>query len=169
MSLVTMGIDLVADSRAVAGAAGAREDTTTTKALDALAKFIPAEVLAPYVTIMTLIGQPESAGGLSWDPVAVYRGFVIATPLLFILFETARRAAAGEPWPDFWQLLWRAVAAAIAFAVWSLAVPGNPYQEVIGIVAAGALAVLVSPVLWAVDAIVLRLLRDRKAHRRRKS
>ena len=52
-------------------------------------------------------------------------------------------------------------AATIAFAVWALAVPSNPVQAAVGGAAvAGFFALIVSPVLTAVDAIVLRLLRQ---------
>lgn len=47
----------------------------------------------------------------------------------------------------------------IAFAVWGLSVPTNPLQAAIGGAAvAGFLALIVSPVLSAVDAIALRVL-----------
>jgi hypothetical protein len=56
-------------------------------------------------------------------------------------------------------LVWRAVAATVAFAVWGLSVPTNPLQASLGDAAAtGFFALIISPVLWATDAIALRLL-----------
>ncbi len=130
-----------------------REEGGATKALDALTKFIPAEMLAPYVTALSL------AVNQGWDAADLYWGFVIATPFVFLLFELAKSAIDKKPWPDKSPLVWRALAATIAFAVWGLSVPTNPLQAVIGGAAvAGFFAVVVSPILWAADAIVLRLL-----------
>jgi hypothetical protein len=44
-----------------------------------------------------------------------------------------------------------------AFAVWALSDPTNPMQDKLGAVFAGFLAIVVSPVLTAVDAIVRAL------------
>jgi hypothetical protein len=130
----------------------------TRKAFDALAKFIPTEALAPFIMAMQYAGQASSA----WDETIVYWTFVFATPFLLIIFEYARTAASNNEWPDKRQLAWRAIAAGIAFAIWGLSVPGNTYQAALGGVAfTGLMAVSISPILTAIDAIVMRVIRDR--------
>jgi hypothetical protein len=110
-------------------------------------------MLAPYAAALSLsTTQP-------WSGSAIYWWFVIATPVVFILFEFAKSAMDGKPWPIILPLAWRAFAATIAFAVWGLSVPTNPLQGRIGGAAVtGFAALLVSPILTALDAIALRLI-----------
>jgi hypothetical protein len=64
------------------------------------------------------------------------------------------------PWPDLRAVIWRSIAATVAFAVWALAPPGSAYQAGVGGPAvAGLVAVIISPILTGADAIVLKLLR----------
>ena len=165
MSLSTMTNDLARPgSQQFVEAIGAENvpqgaipvNSAAKKAFDAIAKFIPTEVLAPFLMMMELIKKEE----LSFDAKTVYWAFVLLTPLMLVLFEYAKSAEAGVSWPDVRQVIWRALGATIAFAVWSLAVPGNPYQQLVGGIAmAGMLAVLISPLLSAVDVIVIKLIK----------
>jgi len=165
MSLSTMTNDLARPGRkqlleaiAVENAPAGSTSTKSKaqKAFDSLAKFIPAEVLAPFIMVMQLVETQT----VEWNDKGVFWGFVILTPLLLVLFEYAKTAEADLKWPDKRQVGWRAVAATIAFGVWALSVPGNPYQALVGgIAVAGLLAVLISPILSAIDAIVLKLLK----------
>jgi hypothetical protein len=177
MSLNALGNDLArprqssAGSAAVAGSssnrfetfdvpapAAASAPTGAAKALDALSKFIPTEMLAPYVSALSL------AVVQGWNARAIYWYFVLATPVVFVLFSFAKQAIDQKPWPALMPLTWRAVAATIAFAVWGLSVPTNPLQAALGGAAvAGFFALIVSPVLWATDAIALRLLGETPA------
>ncbi len=170
MSLNALGNDLARPTQTEKGAAAAvagssmRFDTRdvpqsgaapagATKALDALSKFIPTEMLAPYVTALSL------AVAQGWNAKAIYWYFVMATPAVFLLFSFAKQAIDQKPWPALIPLAWRAFAATVAFAVWGLSVPTNPLQAALGGAAvAGFFALIVSPVLWAADAIALRLL-----------
>jgi hypothetical protein len=171
MSLNALGNDLARPTQTATGAAAAmassmRFDTRdvpqsgngtapagAAKALDALSKFIPTEVLAPYVTALSL------AVTQGWNVTAIYWYFVAATPVVFVLFSFAKQAIDQKPWPAIVPLAWRTFAATVAFAVWGLSVPTNPLQAAIGGAAvAGFFALIVSPVLWAADAIALRLL-----------
>jgi hypothetical protein len=172
MSLNALGNDLARPRQAGAGAAAAGAPSSirfeardvpqsgtgsasagATKALDALSKFIPTEMLAPYVTALSL------AVAQGWNAKAVYWYFVVATPVVFVLFSLAKQAIDQQPWPAIVPLAWRAFAATVAFAVWGLSVPTNPLQAALGGAAvAGFFALIVSPVLWATDAIALRLL-----------
>ena len=165
MSLSTMTNDLarpgggkqtlmaVAYNHAPAGSQTSNK--TNSKAFDAIAKFIPTEVLAPYI----LVAEIAKGDKHSWSPEGAFFAFVIITPLLLVLFEFAKAAEQKLAWPATPQLLWRAAAATIAFAVWSLSIPHNPYQAAVGgIAVAGVLAVLISPTLAALDSIVMRIL-----------
>lgn len=132
----------------------AAADTKTAKVLDALTKFIPTELLAPYVAALSL------AESQHWNSIKIYIVFVIATPLVYLLFEFARLAMESRSAPSIPVLIWRAIAATIAFAVWGLAAPTNGLQDTIGGPAvAGFLATLVvSPLLTGADAIILHKL-----------
>lgn len=164
MSLSTLTNDLArpgdvqyAEAIAIENAPNAAKPAKsgTKKAFDALAKFIPVEILAPYLMVMDLIVKNT----VNWEPKTILFIFVAITPFLLFLFEYSKSASANVAWPQFSQVLWRAIASAIAFTVWSLSVPGNPYlDQVGGIAVAGLLAVIVSPILSAVDEIVLKLL-----------
>lgn len=162
MSLATLTSDLTRPQILEAGLEGvaATADSTASqarKAFDALARFIPTEALAPFIMAM----QIASGEGSTWNQATVYWAFVIATPFLLVIFEYARTASSTARWPDKRELTWRAIAACIAFAVWGLSVPGNTYQEALGGVAfTGLMAVSISPLLTAIDAIVIRVLRE---------
>lgn len=71
--------------------------------LEGLTKFIPTEVLAPYVSFLSYASTNRTP-----SPEAVYWWFVIATPLLTIFFEYARSAMDEEPWPPARAVVWRA-------------------------------------------------------------
>lgn len=125
----------------------------TTQALNALSKFIPTEMLAPYAAALSLATTQQ------WNASTIYWWFVITTPLVFLLFEFSKVAIDRKPWPIIPPLAWRAIVATIAFAVWGLSVPTNPLQsEFGGAAVTGFAALIVSPILTALDAIALRLL-----------
>ena len=119
-------------------------------------------------------GEPALESGIAaneassaWDMVTVYWAFVIATPFLLVIFEYARTASSDLEWPETGLVFWRAIAAGVAFAIWGLSVPSNTYQAMLGGVAfTGLMAVSISPILTAIDAIVMRVIRDRKAKRK---
>lgn len=124
------------------------------QALDALSKFIPTEMLAPYVAFLAYAAEHKTPPSEN-----VYWWFVFATPFVTIFFQFAKRAMDKQPWPDIYAVVWRAIAATIAFAVWGLAPPGSAFQAGVGgPTVAGLAAVIVSPVLTAADAIILRLM-----------
>ncbi len=143
--------------------AGPSDKTTAaqsgaSQAFDALSKFIPAEMLAPYVAFLAYSmehGAPPAE--------SVYWWFVIATPLVTAFFLFAKHAADDRPWPPTGAVIWRSLAAAVAFAVWGLAPPGSAFQAGVGGPAvAGLAAVIISPLLTGMDAIVLRLIGVRR-------
>lgn len=122
-------------------------------AISALARFIPTEILAPYAAALSI------APGAGWNVTTVYYAFIAATPVCFVLFAFAKKAAEDEEWPAWLPLTWRAVAATTAFAVWGLAVPNNPFQDLVGGPGvAGFLAMAISPLLVACDRIAMKVL-----------
>jgi hypothetical protein len=84
----------------------------------------------------------------------IYWFFAILTPLLVVVIYLGKRRVANLPtipalpdWP--W---WKTFAATIAFLVWALAVPNNPYIN--GDVASalvGVLAIFVSTILSVLE------------------
>ena len=140
--------------------------------LDTLTRFIPTEMLAPYVAFLAYVADPKHSTTVStlsatstssppFPPEQVYWWFVFATPLVSIFFQYAKCALDNQPWPIVKGVIWRALAATMAFGVWALTPPGGPFQD--GTVLAGLAAVLVSPLLTGLDAIVLRLMNDSQA------
>jgi hypothetical protein len=138
--------------------ASADKDRAPRQALDALSKFIPVEILAPYVAFLAY-----SIENTSPSPEMVYWCFVAATPISTIFFEYAKRAMDDMPWPAKSAVIWRSIAATLAFAVWGLTPPGSAFQSGVGgPVVAGLAAMIVSPVLTGADAIVLKLMGIRR-------
>ena len=162
MSLVRLNDDLptkgveafgISNGGRSAGKGGAKS-----QALDVLSKFIPTEMLAPYVAFLAYAAEHQTP-----PSETVYWWFVIATPFVTIFFQYAKSAMDGKPWPAISAVVWRALAATVAFAVWGLAPPNSAFQANVGGPAvAGLAAVIVSPLLTGADAIVLRLIGVRR-------
>jgi hypothetical protein len=122
-------------------------------ALDLLKKYIPTEVITLYIAAVSAFQVLEN------DQIAVSLYWVAAllTPVFLVLVLMGKRAAAGEsPFPKPWPV-WRMVAATIAFLVWALAVPGNPYITTAALhVLAGFGAIFISTILSLLDPIFVR-------------
>jgi hypothetical protein len=165
MSLVRLNDDLPPQGvQAFGMKTGGRADSkegATSQALDALSKFIPTEMLAPYVAFLAYAAEHNAPPSEN-----VYWWFVLATPFVTIFFQYAKRAMDNQPWPAMSAVVWRAIAATMAFAVWGLAPPGSAFQAGVGGPAvAGLAAVIISPVLTGADAIVLKLMGIRREPR----
>ena len=116
-------------------------------ALSMLIKYIPTESVTLYIAAIS-----ASAALLTLGITAkmVYWFFGALTPiLLLVIFFGKRRAAKLPPIPPVkeWPW-WETVAATIAFLVWALAVPNNPYinGQTQGAIA-GFFAIFVSTIL----------------------
>lgn len=158
MSLINLNNDLPRNEVKAFGISNTTTNGTKSDSLDALSKFIPTEMLAPYVAFLAYASQNTvlTAEG-------VYFSFVIITPLAALFFQYAKSAKNDLPWPELKAVIWRSIAATAAFAVWALAPPGSAYQATIGGPAvAGLAAVIVSPILTGADAIVLKLMNINK-------
>jgi hypothetical protein len=96
-------------------------------ALSALIKYVPTEVITLYVATVAAREAIEMTIP-SFSPMFIYWTFVVITPMLFLLLFLSRLQVEKQPIPPFraWPL-WRMIAATIAFGVWALAIPNNPY------------------------------------------
>jgi len=123
--------------------AHAAENTIT-----ALTQYIPVEVVALYLA--TVSSQPALASQWEWiTPKLAYLLFCSLTPAFFLLVYYNQLAIANEEFPNVmnWPW-WRIVASTIAFSVWALAIPNNPFvgSDVAGVVS-GLAAIFVSTIL----------------------
>lgn len=135
--------------------AEADQNNTVTGSLDLLVKYIPTEVITLYVA--TLSAAPALQDLFPRMQTGdIYWGFTIVTPLLLFLVYVNKRATSGltplppaKEWP--W---WKLFAATVAFMVWALAVPGNPYVsgETAAVIAALG-AVFISMILNLLEPI----------------
>lgn len=126
------------------------ERDTVTGSLNLLVKYIPTEVITLYVA--TLSAAPALQDVFPYIRTNdIYWAFTIITPLLLFLIYINKRATSGlrpiiparQQWP--W---WKLIAATVAFMVWALAVPGNPYVSgETAAVLAGLGAVFISMIL----------------------
>jgi hypothetical protein len=126
-------------------------DSALTNAASALAKYIPKEVVTLYIAGVAAGPALRSVlgfGSRAW----LYWGFVITTPLLYLLVY-ASFLKANDKSISFAEFpRWPAGASALAFAVWALAVPGNPYVTgPLQAAAAGFFALAASTLLSLLD------------------
>ncbi|HSM54555.1 MAG TPA: hypothetical protein VK879_00235 [Candidatus Sulfomarinibacteraceae bacterium] len=133
----------------------ADRDNMVTGSLNLLVKYIPTEVITLYVA--TLSAAPALQEVFPRIRTGdIYWGFTIITPLLLLLIYINKRATSGltpvppaRQWP--W---WKLFAATVAFMVWALAVPGNPYVSgSTAAVLAGLGAVFISMLLNLLEPI----------------
>ncbi len=112
-----------------------------------LTKYVPTEAVTLYVA--TVSATPELKSFLPWMSATVsYYLWLAFTPIIVLLvYLGARPADPTVSWYKKWPW-WKMVASAAAFAVWALAVPGNPYvSNTAAAAAAGVLALVVSTLL----------------------
>lgn len=128
---------------------------TVNNALSMLVKYIPTESVTLYV------GAISAAAALkSFSPgitgFHIYWFFVALTPVIFILVFLGKRKALRLspvlPIKEFpW---WKLFACTVAFVVWALAVPGNPYVTVeSGGAVVGFFAIFISTILSLLEPI----------------
>jgi hypothetical protein len=139
------------------------QKTSGTTTLDGLVKYIPTESITLYLAATTafssLTKTPPTPGvkaAPTLDPMCLYWGFVVLTPILFLLIYLGKRRSqnlsllpatiGGWPW-------WKLIASTIAFMVWALAVPplveGN-----LGKITVAFGALLVSTLLSLIGGVV---------------
>jgi hypothetical protein len=142
-----------ADDEAVPAAA---KDDRVTNALTALVGYIPTEVITLYVAALSAEQPLREATGF-FDARWILWSFALLTPALLLLIYVSKIASAGGalPRPPAWPW-WKMSAATIAFLVWAVAVPGNPYLQGTASAVAGLGAMLVSTMLHLVTPIFER-------------
>lgn len=141
-----------------AAAEDALQSNAVTGTLNALVKYIPTEVVTLYVAASSATPAITATVPV-FDSTVNYWGCVLLTPLTLLLVYASKRSTNGlRPFPAIKELpWWKMAAATIAFIVWGLAVPGNPYiAGESGAVVAGFGAVLISTVLSLLEPIFER-------------
>jgi hypothetical protein len=135
---------------------GPAKDDRVTNALTALVGYIPTEVITLYVAALSA-EQPLRAATGFFDARWILWTFALLTPALLLLIYVSKIASAGGalPRPPAWPW-WKMSAATIAFLVWAVAVPGNPYLQGTASAVAGLGAMLVSTLLHLVTPIFER-------------
>ncbi len=117
--------------------------------LAGLTKYIPTESVTLYVAAVSSLPALQGTGV---TPTIIFWAFVCLTPILMLLLFLRQLAIAGNDWKisiKQWPW-WKIVASTVAFAVWALAVPGNPLNFVdtaVSGVIAGFAALFVSTFL----------------------
>lgn len=105
------------------------EEAGVTSAIDALFKYIPTESITLYVATISAL----PALGKVWIVINawhVYWFYIILTPILVILIYISKYKQKHHKIPSISVLpWWPLISATVAFAVWALAVPGNPYID----------------------------------------
>lgn len=137
---------------ATAPAAGSNNDDAAATALDVLARYIPSEVVAIYIFGLSILGsvQTRFADTNVWG---ILFGLCLVLVLLFVAVNwlvIKRKMQGKTPFP-----IWATAAALISFAVWAIAIPGNPLthgDDVLSMLA-GFAALVSSHVLLLIEGL----------------
>jgi len=105
------------------------EGAGVTSAIDSLFKYIPTESITLYVATISALPVLNDIWIIinAWR---VYWFYIILTPVLVILIYISKYKQKYNCLPSLriWPW-WPTISATVAFAIWALAVPGNPYIE----------------------------------------
>jgi hypothetical protein len=95
-----------------------------------LTKYIPTEVITLYIATLStkesILATFRAIFDREFDLTYVYWFYVILTPIVFTIVYVGTIGVQKMPSLRNWPW-WRTIASTIAFAVWALAVPENPY------------------------------------------
>jgi hypothetical protein len=131
------------------------EKTAGANALDGLIKYIPTESVTLYVAATAALSSLTATFPLL-TPYRLYWGFVVLTPVLFLLIYVGKRRSQKlpplPPQPARWPW-WKLIASTIAFMAWALAIPPLVTTDPGKVVAAFG-ALLVSTLLSLVGGVV---------------
>jgi len=105
-----------------------KKEPKTSAAFEALARYIPTEVVTLYIAAASAMQALKQAMPVI-NETNTYWFFVIITPVVFFVVYAGKRLANNQPaWPGLRSLpWWKLIASTVAFAVWALAVPTTPY------------------------------------------
>lgn len=136
-------------------AASPIQKTPASSAIDGLAKYIPTESITLYVAATAAWSSLHAAFPIL-TPLYLYWGFVVLTPVLFLLVYLGKRRSQNLPLlpssPTQWPW-WKLIASTVAFMVWALAVPPLIDGDAGKVVAAFG-ALLVSTLLSLIGSVV---------------
>ena len=134
-----------------------RGTTAAATVLDALARYVPTEIVTLYLTAISAMPALTATFAQVTD-VRVYWFFAILTPILLLVIAGKRRREGLSPFPGWGDLpWWKLVASTIAFSVWALAVPNTPYlNSQSGKIVAAFGALFVSTLLTLLEPIFER-------------
>ena len=135
-----------------------RGTTAAATVLDALARYVPTEIVTLYLTAISAMPALTATFTQVTD-VRMYWFFAILTPILLLLVIAGKRRREGlSPFPGWNDMpWWKLVASTIAFSVWALAVPNTPYlNSQSGKIVAAFGALLVSTLLTLFEPIFER-------------
>jgi hypothetical protein len=136
-------------------AASPVQKTSSATALDGLVKYIPTESITLYLAATAAFSSLKKPAP-TLGPMYLYWGFVVLTPILFLLIYLGKRRSQNLPllpdtiggWP--W---WKLIASTIAFMVWALAVPPLVDGD-LGKITVAFGALLVSTLLSLIGSVV---------------
>lgn len=131
------------------------EATTPAANFEALARYIPTEVLTLYIATASAMDALKTQFS-SISAEASYWFFLLLTPCVFMLALLGQRKRAGlHVIPAISDVpFWRLIASTIAFAVWALAVPSTPYLTgITGGAVAALLATFISVFLSMLEPV----------------
>jgi hypothetical protein len=130
---------------------------TAQSALTALVKFIPTEIVMLYVSAVS-VGTGFKTIFPNFTPALLYWSFIVLTPVLYYVIYLSTLASTNQPRPPLGQWpRWKPLASMIAFGIWALAIPENPYiKGDAGAAVMGFLVLLVTMLLSLVTPIIER-------------
>jgi len=135
------------------GAAGSTVDSIQT-AVSLVATFVPTSIVAAYIALTSLIGDPQTTLAL-----VVFFIFWALTPLAIVAATASSDVSGTLIIPTTWKELWPIGAAVIAFAAWAAAVPGSTltaHASWLTVQVGGVIVVVTSVVLGALATLVNR-------------
>ena len=94
--------------------------------------YIPAEVLTTYVAVVAVL-YPVTDDATAGTPTAAWVAFfvfLVLTPIVSWVIYAVKVANAKKPLPISiakWPM-WEMIAATIAYAIWAVALPNNPFS-----------------------------------------
>ena len=133
-----------------AGAAAAPPPDARASALESLSEYIPVDIGTLYVASLSAYEQLRA----TWarvTPAGIYWTFVVLTPLLLLLIVVGDAKRQGATVDFGKRLYFKMAAATIAFMVWGLAIPDNPYIVGAAAAVAGLFAMVVSTILTKLE------------------
>lgn len=131
-------------------------NTTSGKLFESLVKYIPTEIITPYLVIVA------AAPVLNWNLDTIFRITLILTPIVLVIVHLSKGLESNKPVREIgWRMIpWQMIAAMLAFYIWSLAIPTSDQASTITdpnhttkLVLQGVLASVASPLLTLFEPI----------------